>query len=311
MKSAFVTLVILALLFIGYDAFLAPPPERMIFGDSPRPSPPAKVEEAVKREQPVVSAETEPAWPSPKPKAQPAAVETAPPMPVSAEPAPVVVAEFQPPHFDSIEVLTGGWQKIPPSAFGRSVKLTKPVSFKLSFGESKVPAGRSVVAMGVQNGWLVVAPAAESSARGYIAMDDCDFKAQLAETYEKWKAARVAALKQAFEGRKQSATSVASSSDRASPPADPSGKPVQAADGSYPLLLAKLRSGEPAEITPKNITRWGSVEQTKLNGVPTWTIDVTYDAPTLFGMQSAETSARVQNGKVVAWIYKGSGEPVP
>lgn len=260
MKSFIVTLVVLASLVLAYDAFVVPPSDRLIFA-KPRETPTVSPDVSAPESTPAVVAESKPVAPAAVPE-KPAPVPAAPPeMPPAAPvPAPVLTG-FQPPKYDPIEVLTGNWQKIPKSAFGRIVKLTKPVVFKMAFGESTVPPGKAVTAVGMENGWLAVAPTANSTVRGYVGLDDCDFKTQLIEAYEKWKNERTAWLKVLFEKKLESPVveSVATASPTAL--ADASGKPLQAADGTYPLLVAKMRTGDPSEITLKNITHWGTPDR--------------------------------------------------
>jgi len=321
MKSLFITLLILGGAFLAYDGYLAPPSQRLVF-----PRPPGS--EVTEQPQPATPPTEDSAPATPKPVSPPKkdkapGAATPPPGQVANAPAPSASApstaatppapkagEFVPPRFESIEELTGNWLKLPKSAFGRVVKISKPVSLKTSFGESKVPAGQSVVTLGMENGLLVVAPTADSPARGLVGIDDTDFKAQLVETYEDWKVDRVAILKQLFERKKRlTPAPVTASLDRTQVEDD--GKPLRSSDGTYPILIAKMHSGDPVEITPQNIIHWGSPEQATVNGLPGWTIDVSYSAKTLFGIQTVDTVAQIQNGKVVAWVYKGSGEPVP
>ena len=311
MKSLFVTIFIIGVLFLGYDYFMAPPSERVVFPRPPHTEAPAVTSEETKPEEkkevaaapkPKATTGTDTAKPAPK----------APETPKTAESSashPPVSGGFQPPKFDSLETMTSEWQKIPPIAFvNRRVTLAKPVQIKMSVGSSTLPAGSSVAAMGLENGQLVVAPTAESAARGVVALDDTDFKKQIHESYDRWKEYKIDMMKRQYERRLAQAESTPAAVDTTA--VGDAGKPVRSGDGSYPLLMAKMKSGDIIEITPTNIARWGEATQETIKGVPTWSIDVSYTAKTMFGIQTVDTTAHIQNGRVVDWVYK-SGEPVP
>jgi len=182
--------------------------------------------------------------------------------------------------------------------------------FQMSVGKSSMPAGASVVVVGQENGWLMIAPSPGSPARAQISLDDCDFKSQLVADYESWKVARLDQLKRQFERKKLLEKNGPAAGPVNASFVDASGKPTRSGDGTYPLLLAKIHRGEVTEITPTNITRWEEAVQETVNGVPTWSIGVTFTAKTMFGPQTVETVAHVQGGKVTSWVIKGSGEAV-
>ncbi|HYF37883.1 MAG TPA: hypothetical protein VD994_21450, partial [Prosthecobacter sp.] len=92
---------------------------------------------------------------------------------------------------------------------------------------------------------------------------------------------------------------------------DGAGKPVQAKDGTYPLLLASMKSGDVTDITLPRVRRWGAPELREQEGQLTWTVDVWYETMAFCGPMEARAQAQVRNGRVIAWIYPGSGEPVP
>ena len=318
MKSLLITLLIFGGVFLAYDYFLALPHQRLVFPKGPAPVEVEQPKNAEAAPDDAAPAAPKPATPK-KAKTAPGAGQVAAPAPATEPMTPSASSttapapkpgEFVPPHFETIEELSGNWLKLPKSAFGRWVKLAKPVTLKTSFGESKVPAGQTMLSMGEENGLLVVAPSADSQARGLVNMDDTDFKPQLVETYEAWKVDRAAYLKALFERKKLlTPPPVTASFDHTQ--VDNDGKPIRSSDGTYPILIAKMQSGDPVEITPRNITHWGDVEPATVNGAPGYTIDVNYTAKTPFGVQVVETMAQIQSGKVIAWIYKGSGEPVP
>ena len=72
-----------------------------------------------------------------------------------------------------------------------------------------------------------------------------------------------------------------------------------------------MKSGVVTEITPQSITRWGDAEKGEVNGKPCWNVPVEFDAATAFGRFHTEAFARVVEGRVSGWYYKGSGEVVP
>jgi hypothetical protein len=89
------------------------------------------------------------------------------------------------------------------------------------------------------------------------------------------------------------------------------GKPEKAADGTYPLLLASMKSGQVTEIKPDAVKNWGDAKQEEIDKVRYWTVIVKYETQTMFGKFETEAQARVKDGKVDKWVYVGSGEVVP
>lgn len=316
MKSLFITLLIFAAAFAGYDYFLAPPGEKIIFkalnvepesipGQTPTPAvsaSPNKVDSAL---PPPTAGE---------PKAgSTAAVADAPPPPPSPMPAdptsrPADPTAFSMPKFEPLETLAKGWTMIPKSAFPRQVQLKRAVPFKMSVGSSMMNAGATVTALAFENGNLTLAPSETASARATVALDDTDLKSVLEDGYEKWKVLRIEWLKQAH-ARRLAAKANASSAPVAG--TDPAQMPARAGDGSYPLLVSSLTSGEVNEIKMKNIHNWGEPQSTQFEGKPAWAIKVAFDAETVFGLQPTEAQAIIAGGRVKGWFYTGSGEPVP
>ena len=88
-------------------------------------------------------------------------------------------------------------------------------------------------------------------------------------------------------------------------------KPEKAEDGSYPLLLASMKSGQVTEIKPDNIKHWGDPQSEKIDNITYWTVVVKYETQTMFGKFETEAQARIRDGKVEKWVYVGSGEVVP
>jgi hypothetical protein len=135
MKSLFYTILIIGGAFVGYDYFLAPPGQKIVFKSlNPPPKKKVTLAETAPAEKPV-TVETAPA------PAKPMVVEAPKPVAPTPPPAPEPVKTTSGPKFEPIEVLTGNWLKIPPTAFPREVKLLEDVMFKMSVGASKVAAG--------------------------------------------------------------------------------------------------------------------------------------------------------------------------
>lgn len=301
MKSLFVTILILGGAFLAYDYFGAPPGTKIVFKSlNPPPQPKAAPVAAPAPEVEKVAA------PAPAPVVEPVrpvVTESPPPAP-----APVVATA---PKKDSIEVLTDNWMKIPPTAFPREVKLLQDVEFKMSVGSSKVAAGAKAYALAAQQGILTVAPTATSPARAQVAIDSTDLKPQLTAVYEAWQAKRADELKAIAARKQQMAASAPVAAAPSAGEVDPAGKPVRASDGTYPLLLASIKSGQVTEIKPENIQGWQDPQSTTVQGKPGWAVKVNFKANTVFGLYDAEAQAVVLNGKVTGWFYTGSGEEVP
>ena len=88
-------------------------------------------------------------------------------------------------------------------------------------------------------------------------------------------------------------------------------KPVQNSDGTIPLMLASLKRKDVSEIRPDIIRNWGPVIREEVDGEAYWTATVEYETVSMFGEINTEAQALMRNGKVMQWIYTGSGESVP
>lgn len=305
LKSLFITLLVLGGAFLAYDYFLAPPEDKMVFkqplaSKSPDAETPAVVSTAP------VAPPTSQAAPPPAP---PAPVNPAPaPMPAPAPVAttPVISPDaFTPPALPSVEQATANWTRLPATAFPRQVKLILPVAFKASYGSTQMPVGSEVTALSLENGLLVLSPTPTSAARASVSVDSTDLKASITTAYNAWRERRIEEARIAWKNRDRSPAVSAASQVSAD------GKPAVSADGTCPLLLASMRAGMVTEVTPNSITRWGTPEQGEHNGKPCWVVSVEYDAQTLFGKFSTIAVAKVVDGRVAGWFYKGSGEQVP
>ena len=72
-----------------------------------------------------------------------------------------------------------------------------------------------------------------------------------------------------------------------------------------------MAAGGVTEIKPDIIKSWGEVIRENIDGEEYWTIIVQYETVTMFGKFDTEAQARIRNGKVLKWVYTGSGEVVP
>jgi hypothetical protein len=314
MKAIFVLIIAAALTFLSYK-FVYPPIAASLGIDKlgkEEPTPIVVVAPKPEKTEPVPEAPT-PVMEAPKPEAP------KPEMPVVMAPEPVPTpeptkpkeGEFIPPEFPPIETVVGNWSTIPKSAFPRPVKMNRQFEFKIKIGSgtasSVVPAGRDVIAVAQQGQTLVIAPTPDSTARGEVSMEDTNLKDLLTSTYDKWKVWRVETLRRAHEFKKTAGTRVVKSG----PTVAGDDKPEKNADGAYPLLLASMSAGEVTEIKPDNIKEWGEVAREKIEDTDFWTIIVKYETVTMFGKFDTEAQARIKNGKVLKWVYTGSGEVVP
>ncbi|MDB6139471.1 MAG: hypothetical protein JWO94_2543 [Verrucomicrobiaceae bacterium] len=306
MKSLFVTLLLLGGVFLALD-YSGSLGERIVFKSLDK-AVPARVE-------PVPETKVVTAAPISEPvkKAPVVATEPAPSVTAATTSASMPTADasgFVTPKYESLEALSKGWTIIPKSAFPRQLKLTKNTQFKMGAGASTMNAGATVTALGFEGGQLVLAPTAASTARASAPIDDTDFKAVVEAGYGEWKAAHTELARRTF---------LASKARRDAPEAAPvaagavdaSGKPVRGNDGSFPVLVASLKSGDVTELKLVNIHHWDDPAPTMLEGKPAWSIKVQADVETVFGLQPAEAQALVRDGRVKGWFYTGSGEPVP
>jgi hypothetical protein len=315
MKAISVLILAACVTFLSYKVAYDPIAEALGIQKQPEPEPEIV---AVPMEEPKPEVEVVP-MEEPKPEPKP----EMPEMPVVAmapEPPPVPepepekpkADEFVPPEFPPIETVVGGWASIPRSAFPRPVKMNRQFEFKIQIGSgtasSVVPPGKEVMAVEQRGDSLVIAPTADSTARAEVAMDDTNLREVLTDAYETWKVRRVDYLRRAHEFRKQAAARAVKGGG---PTVAGDDKPERADDGTYPILLASMRSGEVTEIKPDNIKEWGDVLREKIDGEDYWTIIVKYEAITMFGKFDTEAQARIKNGKVRKWVYTGSGEVVP
>lgn len=221
--------------------------------------------------------------------------------------SPLLEESFVPPHLASLEELTQNWQSIPPRAFPRVVTLAQEAVFTMEAASSNLPEGTRVVALSFDKGLLTLAPAKDSEARCLVPLAATDLVPQLEQSYALWKTQATEAAHKRWVNRKalQQQAAVTRSF------ADPAGKPLPDSAGAYPILLSSMNAGEVTEVSSKNVLRWHTPVLRDIEGTPTWCVDVDFKATVFCGELDATARALVRNGKVIAWIYPGSREPVP
>lgn len=284
MKALFITVLLFVSVLLIYDRFVTPAGKRVVFENPPleipdEPSPRsgyASTSSRVTQESPA--------------------------------PAPATTGDgFVPPKIEPLESLTKNWTVFPPTAFPRQVKLSKPVQLQMAGGSSTLPAGSTAFALGAQANVLTIAPTQDSQARGQIFVHDTNMPTQVRESYERWKKGRIEMAMAAWKKQRTAAATSVSMPNAV----DARGMPKRNIDGSYDLLLASMRSGEVTDIKLNKIKRWGTPEPRTIDNLPTWTVSVFYETMVFCGPFDAEAQAQVRDGKIVRWIYPGSGEPVP
>ncbi len=316
MKGILVLILAAAVGYVAYQHVYPIVSEALKF-EKHQPKPVEVAVAAPQPKKPEVKVEAPKPAPEPKPemKPEPKPAPTMPmiPEPPKPEPAKPKEGEFVAPVFPPIEEAVKNWAAIPPSAFPRQVKLKRDLQLQMKIGNStaatQVKAGGSIYAVGQEGMELLVSPTDTSPMRGKVGLDDTDIKESLTEVYERWKVARTETLRRAHEFK----LAAAERAKNAPPPKAgavanaANDKPARDADGTYPLLLASMKSGQVTEIKPETIKEWGETQL--VDGA--WTVIVKYETQTMFGKFETEAQATIKNGKVEKWIYTGSGEVVP
>jgi hypothetical protein len=248
---------------------------------------------------------------------------------------PEIERRYPMPEFQPIEALVGNWLAVPATAFPRQVVIHAPVSMTVAggLGTAKLEAGAKVVALGAQDGMLSIAPAIDSPVRGQIAIDQTNFKQVMNDVYEKFKQRKrdeVLAHRRSAQSSKAAApvaSSVPGLPELLDPPGEdpPAGvlakigpRPAQEPDLTIPIMIASINERQAAaarhkrQSEPKlsDIKGWGRVRYRDFDGEPYWSAGVRYTAKTIFGEFPAEAVALMRHGKVVKWVYAGTGEPV-
>lgn len=317
MKPLLVIALAIAVGYVSYQYVYPPFADAMKFTkhvpkkEEPKPEiAVAPVPQPVKKEPKIVMEA-----PAPKPEMKPE--EPKPEMPKVPEPPPVDPNAFVAPVFPPVDEVTQNWAVVPKGFFKapKQVTMKKDLELKMQMGKATAAttfkSGTKIFVMGQEGPNLVVGASAGSPMRGLVAMDETDFKEVFIAAYEQVKVVQTENARKAHEYR------LASAERAKNAPATPSGggssndKPAKDADGSYPLLLASMKSGEVTEIKPDNIKSWSDPTQEKIDGAEYWTVNVKYETQTMFGKFETEAQARIKNGRVEKWVYTGSGEVVP
>lgn len=320
MKPLIVIILAIAVGYVAYEYVYPPFAEAMKFTKHvPPPEPKKEVVAVVPAPKPEVKVAPVPKpEPKPEPKMEPKP-EPKPEMAQAPEPPPVDPNAFVPPVFPPVEELTQNWAAVPKGFFAKPKQVTvkKDLEIKMQMGKATAgttfKAGSKIFVMDQQGPNLVVGATEGSPMRGQVAMDDTDFKEVFGAIYEQVKVQRTEEARRAHEYR----LAAAERAKNAPAPAAGGGsgssndKPVKDADGTYPLLIASMKSGEVTEIKPDNVKSWGDVAQEKIDGTDYWTVNVKYETQTMFGKFETEAQARIKNGRVEKWVYTGSGEVVP
>jgi hypothetical protein len=256
---------------------------------------------------------------APKPKMEEPKPEPPKPMepkpePMPEMPKPVVDPNaFVAPVLPSLEERTENWTKLPASAFPRPVTIKRDLTLSMKMGantaSTQVKAGGTMIARGQDGLNILVSPTETSPMKASVALDDTNLKEILNAGYENWKVAYIASLKNAHEYRLAAAERAknAPASSKGSTAKAGNDKPTKDKDGTYPLLIASMKSGQVTEIKPDAIKEWS--DPVLEEGI--WKVNVKYETMTMFGKFDTEAQAQIKNGVVEKWIYTGSGEVVP
>ena len=312
MKGILVLILAAAVGYVAYQHVYPIVSEALKFEKhQPKPVEVAVVAPAPPKPEVKVEAPKPAPEPEMKPEPKPAPAMPAIPEPPKPEPVKPKEGEFVAPVFAPIEEAVKHWTAIPPSAFPRQVKLKRDLQLQMKIGNStaatQVKAGGSIYAVGQEGAELMVSPTDTSPMRGKVALDDTDLKEILTEVYERWKVARTETLRRAHEFKLAAAERAKNAPAPSAGATASNDKPARDADGTYPLLLASMKSGQVTEIKSDNIKEWG--EPQMVDGA--WTVIVKYETQTMFGKFETEAQATIKNGRVEKWIYTGSGEVVP
>jgi len=318
MKPLIVIILAVAVGYVAYEYVYPPFAEAMKFTKHVPPAPKKKeVVVVAPKPKPVVKEEPKPE-PVPEMKPEPV-LEPKPEMPKLPEPPPPDPNAFVAPVFPSVEEVTQNWAAVPAGFFAKPKQITinKDLEIKMQMGKataaSTFKAGAKIFVMGQEGTDLVVGASEGSPMKGQVAMDDTDFKEVFMKAYEDIKVVRIDQARKAHEYKLAAAERAKNAPASSSGPTGSASndKPMKDADGTYPLLLASMKSGEVTEIKPDNIKSWGDPQQEKIDGTDYWTVNVKYETQTMFGKFETEAQARIKNGRIEKWVYTGSGEVVP
>lgn len=313
MKGLLILILTVAMGYVGYQygypiltsVIKLEKPKEVV--EAPAPVPKAKKKRVVVVEPPKPAME-----PKPEPKPEP----VKPQMAATPPPAPMPAADpsgYVPPTIPSIEERTQNWTVIPPSIFPRQIVMKRDLNLAMKMGNNtasrKVKSGETLFAVSQEGTSILVAPTAASPMRGAVALEDTNLKEIIIAGYENWKVAYLASDRRSFDYRKANPDAgkptVAVAKGKGATAGND--KPARDKDGTYPLLVASMKSGQVTEIKPDAIKEWG--EPVLEDGI--WKVNVKYETMTMFGKFDTEAQAQIKNGVIEKWIYTGSGEVVP
>lgn len=232
------------------------------------------------------------------------------------------------PEFKPIEALVGEWKKIPASAFPREVTLKVPATLQVAggAGTSTLEAGRKVVALaGNAAGTLVIAPSQDAVMRGTVPMGATDFQAVLGAVYDEFKSRKRAEVQKLRDAARKEAgagspalAAVLAGEGQPPPPAvlaKIGTRPPQREDHTIAAVEASIaerqKSRKHAEPPAGAVLGWSPLRYREVEGEPYWAASVRYTARTIFGEFPTEAVALIRHGRVVRWMYAGTGEPLP
>ncbi|MEM9479948.1 MAG: hypothetical protein AAGA58_09880, partial [Verrucomicrobiota bacterium] len=222
--------------------------------------------------------------------------------------------------------------EIPQRIFNppREIILQRDVRMEFPGGAGGVDAEKGSPAFVVSSSGpiLTVRKQKSGSMSAKVTIDDTDLKQRLEGIYEDWKKRKndivLNERARVFRERRQARIAAKAASAGQSASADESGgllsaeelraigpKPVALADGKVSIMLESIKRGDVTEIKIDEIQRWGPVRGDRFEGEAYWVSSVFYETPSLFGLVKAEAMALMRGGRVVNWVYPGSGEDVP
>ena len=245
----------------------------------------------------------------------------------------------KPPEFAPIDEIVGNWKAIPATAFPRKITLKKAVTYQITGGTGTLAVGTEVAALSSDGlGNLTIAPNERSALRGNVAIDDTYFKAVMTDVYKKFQDRKIAQFNAAqaeLAAAEPDEIELPAVIDRPNDPdpgmatgantpmpakpvtLDPKTRaivgdpPLQYVDGTVPLMVRSMESGQVTEIKQKMVTYWARIHYEKIHSEHYWVGRVDYTANSIFGIFPTQAKALIHNGKVIKWIYAGSEEPVP
>ena len=94
-------------------------------------------------------------------------------------------------------------------------------------------------------------------------------------------------------------------------PSNPGPKPVRKWNGIYQCMIDSMKAGQVTEAGLDNIRKWGWPKMESWEGYRYWTVEITFDNRTPFGMAQSRARAFIRDNRVHFWLYCGSDEVVP